>query len=94
MEISHGLGQEEAAARLEMLLGSLVSGNDLIRGAAYERRGNEFRFKASIKCFTITGKATAFNDKVHVVVDLPWAARLFKGTARDHVCKYLADGLA
>ncbi len=94
LEISHGLGQEEAATRLETLLGSQVSGNGLIRDSAYERRGNEFRFKASIKGFTITGKVTAFNDKVHVVVNLPWAARLFKGTARDQVGKYLAEGLA
>lgn len=93
-EISHGLGQEEAATRLETLLGSLASGNDLIRDAAYKRQGNEFRFEASIKGFAVKGKATAFDEKVRVMVDLPWAAQLFKGTARDHVRKYLTEGLA
>ncbi len=94
LEISHGLGQEEAATRLETLLGSRASGNGLIRNAACKRQGNEFRFKASIKGFVVKGKATAFNEKVRVMVDLPWAARLLKGTARDHVRKYLTEVLA
>ncbi len=93
-EISHGLGQEEAATRLETLLASRVSGNDLIRDAAYQRQGNEFRFEASISGFAVKGKATAFNEKVRVMVDLPWAARLLKGMAREHVRKYLTEGLA
>ncbi len=94
LEISHGLGQEEAVTRLETLLGSRAAGNDLIRNAAYKRQGNEFSFKASIKGFDVKGGATAFNEKVHVLVDLPWAARLLKGTACDHMRKYLAEILA
>ncbi len=93
LEISHGLGQEEAVARLETLLGSRAAGNDLIRNAVYKRRGNEFSFTASIKGLDVKGRATAFNEKVRVMVDLPWAARLLKGAARDYVRKYLAEVL-
>ena len=92
-EISHGLEQKEAATRLEMLLGSQASSNDLIQDAVYKRQDNEFSFKASVKGFAITGKATAFDDRVHVMVDLPWTARLFKATAQDYVYKFLKEGL-
>ncbi len=94
LEISHGLQQEEAAKRLERFLSPQVSENVLIRDAAYKRQGNEIEFEARIKGFAVKGKATAFSDRVHVLVDLPWATRPFKGTIRDRMRKYLTEGLA
>ena len=93
LEIRHGLGQDEATARLERLLTSQASASGFVKDAAISRRGAAISFSARIKEIGVKGEITVSGEKVRVSVKVPWAAWPFRAQARDYVREYLAASL-
>ncbi len=79
MSIPHQLGSDEAKKRITRLIGETKTkfGNDVsdLEESWVENRG-QFRFKA--KGFSVSGNLQVEANAVHVEINLPFAALLFK----------------
>ena len=61
--------------------------------AAFTRRGDVFNFSARVKGIGVKGEATVSDERVQVLISLPWTARLFRGAAGEYVRDYLEKSL-
>ena len=80
MAISHNLPQDEAAKRIQTLLGEVKNQfADKISNLSENWDGNTGTFSFSAMGFAVSGTLTVDKQEVKLSGDIPFAARLFKG---------------
>ncbi len=78
-DIPHSLGQAPAQARMEHFLDQIREKyQDQVGDLEQEWEGNVLRYRFTTFAIKVSGAVTVAEDSVHVTVDLPFSALIFK----------------
>ena len=95
VEVSHTLGQEEAARRLRQRFADVsASYNSQVSNLRQEWNGHSFSFGFHMMGMNIAGTVAVEPARVKLSTNLPFAAMLFKGAIESRIRQEVAEVLA